>query len=359
MATAYDRTREMKAFDETKSGVKGLADTGVTKIPQFFIQPPEQGDLTLLPIEIPVIDLTGAETDAAVRGEVVKKVKSASETFGFFQVKKVVNHGIPTEVLDEMLEGVRQFNEADVELKKNYYTRDLSKKVVFNSNFDLYQAPAANWRDTMFITMAPESPMPDQLPAECRDITFKYVHYIKQLGITLFELLSEAIGLKRSYLTDIECNKGLSVLSHYYPPCPEPHLTVGTTKHADSDFLTVLLQDSIGGLQVLYENRWIDVLPLHGALVINIGDLLQLISNEKLISVEHRVLANSTGPRVSVACFFSTHLNPTCNRLYGPIKELITEDNPPRYKETTVRDFILHFNGKGLDGRSALDCFRV
>ncbi|KAJ3688847.1 hypothetical protein LUZ61_018011 [Rhynchospora tenuis] len=356
MATAYDRNRELKAFDETKSGVKGLAAAGVSKIPEFFIQPPEQGDLTLLPVEIPVIDLTGVETDAAVREEVVKKVKSALETIGFFQV---VNHGIPTEVLDEMLEGVRRFNEADVEVKKNYYTRDVSKKVRFNTNFDLYQAPAANWRDTMLIAMAPESPMPDELPAECRDITFKYVDYIKKLGVTLFELLSEALGLKPSYLTDIECNKGLTVLCHYYPPCPEPHLTVGTTKHADSDFFTVLLQDSIGGLQVLYESHWIDVLPLHGALVINIGDLLQLISNDKLKSVQHRVLANSTGPRASVACFFSTHLNPTCNRLYGPIKELITEDNPPRYKETTVRDFTLYYNGKGLDGRSALDYFSV
>jgi isopenicillin N synthase-like dioxygenase len=104
----------------------------------------------------------------------------------------------------------------------------------------------------------------------------KYTEYIKKLGVTLFELVSEALGLKPSYLIEIECNKGLSILSHYYPPCPEPHLTVGTTKHSDNDFLTVLLQDSIGGLQILYENHWIEVSPVHGALVINIGDLLQV-----------------------------------------------------------------------------------
>lgn len=80
----------------------------------------------------------------------------------------MVNHGIPLEVLDEMLEGVRRFHEEDVEVKKKYYTRDGSKKVIYNSNFDLYQAPAANWRDTVFITMAPETPMPDELPVTCR-----------------------------------------------------------------------------------------------------------------------------------------------------------------------------------------------
>ncbi|XP_078174798.1 1-aminocyclopropane-1-carboxylate oxidase homolog 1-like [Carex rostrata] len=357
MTTTSDRIRELKTFDETKSGVKGLVDAGITKIPPFFIQPHEQGELVSLPVEIPVIDLSGANSDAALREQLVEKVKNASQTFGFFQV---VNHGIPLEVLDEMLEGVKLFNEEEVEVKKKYYTRDYSsKKVIYNSNFDLYQSPAANWRDTLLITMAPEPPIPEELPAVCRDITFKYTEYIKRLGIILFELLSEALGLKPSYLTEIECNKGLNVLTHYYPPCPEPHLTVGTTKHSDPDFLTVLLQDSIGGLQVLYQNHWIDVPPVHGALVINVGDLLQLISNDKLKSVEHRVLANNIGPRVSVACFFTTHLNTNCNRLYGPIKELITEVSPPLYKETTVKDFILYYRSKGLDGRSSLDYFRL
>lgn len=185
----------------------------------------------------------------------------------------------------------------------------------------------------------------------------EYSENVHKLGVTLFELLSEALGLKPDHLIGLDCAKGHLILSHYYPPCPEPELTMGTSKHSDPDFLTILLQDQIGGLQVLYENQWIDVPPVPGALVVNIGDLLQLVSNDRFKSVEHQVLANHAGPRVSIACFLTPHLHPS-TRLYGPIKELLSEDRPPVYKETSLKDFIAYYDKKGLDGNSALTHFK-
>lgn len=76
-------------------------------------------------------------------------------------------------------------------------------------------------------------------------------------------------------------------------------------------------------------------------------------------SVEHRVLTKDVGPRVSVACFFSTHFHPASTRLYGPIKELLSDGKPPLYRQTLVRDFIAYYYSKGLDGKSAIAHFRL
>lgn len=167
--TEYDRLSELKAFDESKAGVKGLVDAGISEIPQMFIQPPHIVDYKSksrkTDYTIPVVDLQGIDRDPNICKQIVEQVKDASERWGFFQL---VNHGIPVSILEEMENGVRRFYGQDVELKKKMYTRDATKKVVYNSNFDLYCGTATNWRDTFYCLMAPNPPDPEELPAVCR-----------------------------------------------------------------------------------------------------------------------------------------------------------------------------------------------
>lgn len=104
----------------------------------------------------------------------------------------------------------------------------------------------------------------------------EYSNRVMKLGKLLFELLSEALGLDAKHLEDMGCSEGLFFLGHYYPKCPEPHMTRGFSKHTDSSFLTVVLQDDVGGLQVLHGDSWVDVTPIPGSLVVNLGDMSQV-----------------------------------------------------------------------------------
>ncbi|KAF8086715.1 hypothetical protein N665_0615s0061 [Sinapis alba] len=349
---------ERKAFDETKAGVKGLVDAHITEIPRIFRLPEgtlsdKKPSVSASDPAIPIIDFADVHVS---RELVVEKIKDAAGNWGFFQV---INHGVPLNVLEEIQEGVRRFFEQDPEVKKAYFTRDAAKRFVYNSNFDLYSSSlCVGWRDSFACYMAPDPPDPEELPVVCRDAMIEHTKYMKSLGVLLFELLSEALGLSSDKLKSMDCMRGFLMICHYYPPCPQPELTIGTNNHSDNSFLTVLLQDQVGGLQIHHQDHWVDVTPIRGALVINIGDFLQLITNDKFISAEHRVLSNRDETRISVASFFSTSMLPN-STVYGPIKELTSEENPPKYRDFTLEEYTKGYFKKGLDGTSHLSSFKI
>ena len=272
----YDRVKAVKQFDDSKIGVKGLVDSGIRNIPQFFVHPPETlSDLKHRPeleTEIPTVDLSGAGSSDH-RSAVVNQIRHAASTVGFFQI---INHGIPLGVLDRTINSMKAFHEQPTEIKARVYRRDVGTGVSFISNVDLYHSKAASWRDTLQIRMAPTIADEKEIPEVCRAQLIEWDREIKRLGEVLMGLLSEGLGLDAGRLRELTCSEARLMAAHYYPCCPQPDLTVGLTSHADPGVLTVVLQDHIGGLQVRTSNGWVDVKPVPGALVINVGDLLQV-----------------------------------------------------------------------------------
>ena len=115
----HDREKELKAFDDTKAGVKGLVDTGIVKIPQMFVIPidelsSETSYSGSTHLHIPVIDLKDIHEGGAQREQVVEEIKRVSETLGLFQI---VNHGISEDVMDDMIKGIHRFHEQPTEVK--------------------------------------------------------------------------------------------------------------------------------------------------------------------------------------------------------------------------------------------------
>lgn len=144
---------------------------------------------------------------------------------------------------------------------------------------------------------------------------------------------------------------------NYYPHCPEPDLTAGVCPHSDISILTVLLQDDNGGLyvQATDGDSWIHVPPIDGALVINIGDIFQIMSNDRYKSIEHRVVANAIKNRVSVPIF----VNPRADAVFGPLPEVLERGEQPLYKEVMFSDYFKFFFSKKHEGKKTMDFARI
>ncbi|KAF5458157.1 hypothetical protein F2P56_022212 [Juglans regia] len=360
---AYDRMKEVKEFDESKVGVKGLADSGITSIPRFFVHPPETISDLKKPSQacttksIPVIDLAHLKYSPHERQKLVAEIKEATATWGFFQV---INHGVPVSVLDETINAIRAFHDQPQEVRAKHYKRQESHGVMYATNNDLYRAKAATWHDSLGVWLSPEKvrAKEEEIPEICRKEVLAWESHATKVAEALFELLSEGLGVEAGRFKELGFLAGKLLVGHCYPYCPRPDLTVGITSHTDSG-LTVLLQNQVAGLQVKHGDEWVNVKPIPGALTINIGDFIQIISNDNYTSVEHRVLANPCkDPRISVVIFFNVG-NRGDSEYFGPLEELVSAEKPRLYRKFTVQEFHKNFLGKGLDSKSIIEQFKL
>ncbi|KAK4584040.1 hypothetical protein RGQ29_021967 [Quercus rubra] len=268
---------------------------------------------------------------------------------------------IPKSVLDETINAIKAFHDQPHEVKSKLYNREKERQgVMYSSNNDLYRAKAASWHDSLTIWMAPETrrAKEEDIPEVCRKEIVAWESHSTKVAEALLELLSEGLGVEAERFKDLGFLEGKLVVGHCYPYCPQPDLTVGITSHTDSG-LTVLLQNQVGGLQVKHGDEWVDVEPIPGPLTVNIGDFIQIISNDNYVSVEHRVLAKaSKEPRISAVAFFNVGTQADSD-YFGPLPELLSSNKLALYRKFTVPEFNESFFSKGLDSKSFIQKVRL
>lgn len=106
----------------------------------------------------------------------------------------------------------------------------------------------------------------------------EYSEKLREVARKLLGGISESLGLEESYLDKaLDLESGLQIfVGNYYPPCPQPELTMGMPPHSDHGLLTLLIYNQVGGLQVQHQGKWINVNALPNSLLVNTGDHLEV-----------------------------------------------------------------------------------
>lgn len=287
---------------------------------------------------LPVIDIDDLElphTRAAI--------DSACREWGFFQV---VNHRVDGQLIASLQRQMHAFFGQPIEAKREllrtadnpwgFYDRELTRHT-------------PDWKQIYDYGPADGDSLMPQWPAALpllKPAIEAFYEACDALALRLVRVLSINLGMQADALDEYFRPAHTSFLRlNYYPPCPKPVRPEGVTvaddgylgvnHHTDSGAITLLLQDDQPGLEVLNEGAWHLVEPRRDALVVNIGDIAQVWSNDRYRAALHRALASADAERFSIA-FFS---NPTYSTVYEPLPTTVDARNPPRYRPINWGEF--------------------
>ncbi|KKY20787.1 putative 2og-fe oxygenase superfamily protein [Phaeomoniella chlamydospora] len=299
--------------------------------------------------EIPVIDIAGIYGDFEARKELAKCIKHAAETTGFFYIK---NHGIDDKVIQSALDQAKIFfHQPDSEKEKvsknkskyfNGWSQRRSGHISPTESLDYREG--FGWRYAPQYDPDPKDPgaVPEEvrpyirgeefvwegtthLPGFQRDC-IKYWQECLKLARRLVKIFALCLDLPEDYFDKVTSYPGSDGVFNYYPKMTEAEVAasedVGLGSHTDLQCFTLLWQDMIGGLQVLNKDgQWIKATPIEGTIVVNIGDYLMRLSNDRFKSTVHRVYNRSTVDRYSMPFFFGFNFNEN-GANYGSNREM-------------------------------------
>ena len=287
---------------------------------------------------LPVIDIRDLR-----RADTARAIDTACREWGFFQV---VGHGIDERILAALRREMRSFFYLPLPAKRavmrtaenpwGFYDRELTKHTRdWKQIYDYGPSDGG--------AIAPQ--LPRELPSFARVIT-RFYAACDALAFELVEAISGNLGMPPGALDSCFRPDHTSFLRlNYYPPCPTPARpadpnparagSLGVNPHTDAGALTLLLQDEQPGLEVFHDGNWCLVEPRRDALVVNIGDIVQVWSNDRYEAALHRGLVSVDAERFSAPFFF----NPAYSTTYAPLPSTVDAQHPPRYRPIQWGEF--------------------
>ena len=301
---------------------------------------------------IPVVDLSKfVHGNAEERAEFVQEIGQAFHNIGFVGVK---NHGIPKELVDGFYANAKAFFGLDVTTKRQYEVPGLAGQRGYTSfgKEHAKQSDVPDLKEFFQIGQVVEdgdaisSEYPTNVHVEEKpaftDMGRELYQEFEKAGAHLLRAIAIYLDLGEDYF-DAKIHNGNSILRaiHYPPITQEPKSAIRAEQHEDINLITLLVGASAGGLQLLNtDNEWMPIMPEDNEIVINVGDMLQRLTNNYLKSTTHRVVNPPREqwhlPRLSIPFF----LHPRSEMDLTVLDKCVTEERPIAYEPITAGGYL-------------------
>ncbi|XVF88281.1 hypothetical protein PTKIN_Ptkin19aG0037400 [Pterospermum kingtungense] len=333
--------------------VQELAAISSKQVPERYISKDdncEAPDASFPVLDVPTIDLHLLASSSTSEEE-FDKLRSALSSCGCIQA---INHGITAAFLDKIREVAQQFFALPTEEKKKY-SREIGSIEGYGNDMILWEHQVLDWTDRLYLKLKPEDKRTlkfwPENPQPFRGILHEYSMKLQVVAEVLLKAIARSLNLEENlFLNQHGDQMAMDARFNYYPICPRPELVLGVKPHADGSAITILLQDKqVGGLQLLKDDQWFSVPIIPQALLINVGDQIEIMSNGIFKSPLHRVVTNSERERITLAVFCF----PPPDQEIQPVEELINEARPRLYKK--VKDYPSLFFQYYQQGRKPIE----
>ena len=300
---------------------------------------------------IPSVDLAEfLSGDIRRKNAFVQELGKAYEEVGFVAVK---NHGVPDELIAALYKNVQEFFSLPLEKKKSYEIPELAGQRGYTSFgkehakgsdapdlkefFQYGQTPRDNYKEDEY----PPNVLVNEVEGFNETFANAYRAFEKS-GTSLLQAIAIYLQLDEHYFDNFVYN-GNSILRaiHYPPITQEPKSAIRAEQHEDINLITLLVGASADGLQILTkQNEWIGVTSLPDQIVVNVGDMLQRFTNNKLKSTTHRVVNPARElwhtSRFSIPFF----LHPKSSMSLRCLDGCIDEAHPKLYEDATAGEYL-------------------